>query len=421
MTYQGKKILIVGLGVSGKSATQFLLKRGAHVVGYDAKCAKRIEDQEIIHLKSKGLQVAQDLESIKVEDFDLVVVSPGIPPTHPLYLSAQKQGIEMIGEIELAARSIHHHCIGITGSNGKTTVTTLVTHVLNSSGICAKSLGNVGTPLTSEIDSYDSQDAIFVIELSSFQLETLNSRILNYAIILNLTPNHLDRHLTMEAYASAKSRIKNCLKDGGKFFTDSHTSKKFSSLIGNCHIYDRDIDVNNYDETNQAAAFALCEPLGITKSQFLTALKTYHKPPHRLEFVDKIDDIHYYDDSKATSIDAVLKAVSTLQGNVILIAGGLDKGAPYTPWISAFAGKVKTIFAIGEAAPKIVRDMDQKVPVIVCHSLADAVLCSSKEAKPGDNILLSPGCASYDMFRDYKHRGEEFKRLVKNLKTQNAG
>lgn len=421
MLYQGKNILVIGLGMSGKAAAQHLLKRGGKVFGYDDNIKNIINDQDILKLKNQGLRVAHCLEDIVANNFHLAVVSPGVPPTHKLYQLFLSRGIEIIGEIELAARSITQPCLGITGSNGKTTVTTMVTHVLNSSGICAKALGNVGAPLSLEVDCEHSHDTVFVLELSSFQLETIKTPVLNSALILNITPNHLDRHGSMEEYSKAKIHIKNCLRKNGLFYVNRQTYNSYLPLLHSAKIYDESIDDTNYDLTNQAAAFALCSQWEVTKEQFQTALLTYRRPPHRLQFIDTIEGVNYYNDSKATSIDAVLKAVSTLKGKTILIAGGLDKGAPYTPWITAFKGKVKAICAIGEAAPKIVQDMKGQIPVVILHTLAEAVTRSSELASPGDNILLSPGCASYDMFRDYKHRGEEFERLVKNLKTVSKG
>lgn len=441
---QGKKVLLLGLGVSGRSAAEFLLSRGADLLAVDRNADVLQNNAEVIELKKKGLRTALDSSQIDIGQFDCVVVSPGISQTHPLYIQAKAAQKEILGEIELACRFLKGTFLGITGTNGKTTVTLLVTHVLNQSGRSAQALGNVGTALTSHCGHQSGSDEILVVELSSYQLETMQQRILDAAVLLNVTPDHLDRYSTMDAYAEAKIHIADCLKEGAPFFIEEKCFNEFKHLLSK-HIpktygYSSDCTYHtdlhqlfsgkkiecslpsfyqgkrSHDLENIMAAYALCRTVGVTPKQFLKALETFKKPAHRIEFVCTINGVAYYDDSKGTNIDAVIRAVETMKSKeIILIAGGVDKGSAYSPWIEAFRNKVKQICAIGQAAPKIVKDLAHAIPVECFESLQAAVQYAAKAARKGDIVLLSPGCSSFDMFRDYAHRGQEFQRFVKEL------
>lgn len=434
---QNKKILIVGLGISGRSAANFLLKRGAQVSGVDSNLDLLEQSDQLVKLKSQGLKTFKSNQEIEIRDFALVVVSPGIPPTHPLYQAAQQAGIEVIGEIELACRFIKQTFLGITGTNGKTTVTLLVEHVLQQCGRRARALGNMGIPLTSEFleETGSSSLEIAIVELSSFQLETLHSRIIDAAVVLNVTPDHLDRYESLQKYASAKMHIAACIKSEGVLYLEEKTFQEYGYLLAplkpKIYGYSSNCDVTidtfkgllpsiyterpNHDLENLMAAYALCNQVGITVEQFTEAVLTFQKPPHRIQFVKALAGVSYYNDSKGTNIDAVVRAVDVLKGEIVLIAGGVDKGAPYTPWLEAFAGKVKSICAIGEAALTMQKQLSHQLPVKIFENLEAAVKYAASQAKAGDNVLLSPGCSSYDMFRDYVHRGEEFIRIVKAL------
>lgn len=441
MSFKNQKILILGLGLSGKSAARYLLKRGAHVWGVDQ--SKEIDTQaEICDLKSLGLNVLHEKELPSAKNFDRVVVSPGIPSTHPLYRSALDLGTEILGEVELACRHLTNRCVAITGSNGKTTTTLLVEHALSFSGIPAKAVGNIGIPLTEAVDKVASDDVI-VLELSSWQLETLHSKVIDAGVILNITPNHLDRHLTMENYAAAKFNLKNCLKKGRTLYMGHRCLLEFPHLINeskietygyspSCTYYcDQSAVKKNqsmgfvlpeeyrgkisHDVDNMMAAYALCREMGLSGEQFAASLPSFKKPPHRIEFVKKIKGVAYYDDSKGTNLDAVAKAVASMQGPTILIAGGMHKGAAYTPWLEAFGEKVRCICAIGQAAEQIKSELGAKVCVETFMTLEGALTHAASIAKEGENVLLSPGCSSYDMFTNYEHRGDEFKRIVHAL------
>lgn len=437
---KGKKILVLGLGLSGRSASRFLLDKKAKVFGVDRDIIT-LEHPEIALMKQRGMVALHENEKPSIEDIDLVVVSPGIPPTHFLYQAALKRGLEIIGEVELACRYLKKFFLGITGTNGKTTVSLLVGHILNFSGKSAIVAGNVGIPLTKELSNQNSQ--IIVCELSSYQLETMQTPVIDLGVILNVTPDHLDRYSDMEEYAKAKFRMEGCLKGKGRLYIESSCYERFRYLLKNvkpntygytssCGIhtdlqcifingkerYSLPLSLRNrrsHDLENIMVAFALCQELGVEPEIFDQALKTFKKLPHRIEFVRKVDGISFYDDSKGTNIDAVIRAVESMSGKVILIAGGLDKGASYAPWVSAFEKKVKAIFAIGQAKEKMYKELSHTFPVEICQTLEEAIVFSHSIAKEGDNILLSPGCASFDMFQDYAHRGKEFKKIVHNL------
>lgn len=436
--YQGKRVIVLGLGASGKAAAQYLQKQGAHVFGVD-------RNQEVVDKAAISAQVEDQIQHLA--NFDLMVLSPGIPLTHRLCQMALQSGIEVIGEIELGCRAIANSnpILGITGTNGKTTTTLLIAHILNHAGKKAHALGNVGVPLTQEILSL-KKDEIVVLELSSYQLETLQQRVLTAGVILNVTPDHLDRYGTMEAYAASKFAMEKCLKNADALYIEENTYNKYGYLLNHpdaktygyskqnflhtdlekVFVREREAFVlpaslqgrKNHDLENLLAAYALCRRLNVTPEQFLDALKTFKKPSHRIEWVTDQAGVAYYDDSKGTNVDAVIRAVESLQGNIILIAGGVDKGSSYMPWLAGFTNRVKCICAIGQAAPKIKHELSKYIPVTIFESLEQAVKQAAQIAQAGDNVLLSPGCSSFDMFRDYAHRGQEFQRIVRNMKGE---
>ena len=441
MQLKGKHVLVLGLGISGRSAAEFLLQQGAYVTATDAN-ENSLNGDQLEKLLAMGLKAVVENELRDLSQFSLVIISPGIPGTNSIAMQAKALEIETIGEIELACRFLKGRFLAITGTNGKTTVTLLVNHVLNQCGRKARALGNMGTPLTSEC-LQAADDEILVVELSSYQLETMTSRIIDAGVVLNITPDHLDRYLDMDTYAAAKMRMSDCLKPGSPLYIEHKCFLSYYNLVPSVltktYGYDTSCDIftdetNLYhnrqivsalpvslhgkmchDLENMMAAYALCQHVGISAPQFVEAYASFKKPAHRIEFVKKVGGITYYDDSKGTNIDAVIRAVEMLPGGLVLIAGGVDKGSAYTPWIPAFAGKVKSICAIGRAAEKIKHELSHAIPVELCSSLEDAVHQATKQAQPGDTVLLSPGCSSFDMFRDYIHRGEVFQRVVHEL------
>jgi len=421
------KTLVIGLGKSGRAAYDLLIKEGGQVVGTDDKA------DLLKKLESEGIKVDSHP---RVEEFDQVVISPGIPPTNPLYIKAIELRKEIIGEAELALSRLHQPCIAITGTNGKTTVTLLVEHILKTSGLKARALGNVGTPLTSY--EGDGQE-IMVVELSSFQLELMKTAVVDIGIILNITPDHLDRYTTMEEYAIAKCRLQDLMKSAGNFWVHQSVVQDFNSLLkSNYQTYGSDCkctnwtdrnalragekietilpiryrDLGSHESENVLAAWILCKKFGISSEDFLTGLETFKKPAHRIEFVATLDGVDYFNDSKGTNIDATIKAVEAMTKQIVLIAGGVDKGSSYEPWKKSFTGKVKQVFAIGQAAAKIAEELRPEFEVEIVPTLKDAVEGARRQAKVGETVLLSPGCSSYDMFQDYAQRGDEFKKFV---------
>lgn len=433
----GKKVLVLGLGVSGKSAMSFLLKMGADVTGVDSKKEVLLQP-EVVALKA---HLFHDLDFHDMETIDLLVISPGIPKTHPLYQKALELGIEIIGEIELACRYLKGKCVAITGTNGKTTVTLLVEHILKQAGIHAKALGNMGVPLTSEL-LLDSTIDVYVLELSSYQLETMQAKIIDAAVILNITPDHLDRYDNMDEYAKAKIHIKECLKKEGVLFVEDRCYQEFKPLFQECvpftygyseknwissdlvHLsYQHKIEAmlpselrkKSHDLENTMAAYALCRTLNVSPDLIMSGLTSFKKPSHRIQYVKTLNGIHFYDDSKGTNIDAVIRAVDAVEGPIILIAGGVEKGFPYTSWIKSFKDKVHLVCAIGQARENIKKDLSPHIEVMFFNTLEEATHYAYEKSEPGQTVLLSPGCSSFDMFKDYAHRGKEFQRVVNQL------
>ena len=399
------KALVIGLGISGKAAARLLKKLGAEVTGVDKR------DIELNGVRVLREDVVSDLSS-----FDLVVLSPGVSPDHHLCLEARRLNIELIGEMELACRYLKQPAIGITGTNGKTTVTLMVEHLLRHIGIPARAVGNVGIPLSAQENWRLGE--IAVVEVSSFQLETMQTPIFDQALILNISADHLDRHGSLQGVAEAKFRLQNCLKPDGLFHLSEEITRSWRCLA------QRDIEIfdkfgyredSGHDRENQLAAWALCSKLGMTQDDFSRGLLSFEKPRHRLQFVRELAGVSFYNDSKATNIVATVKAVESIKKDIILLAGGFDKGLSYTAWPTVFKGRVKSVLAFGQTAPKIRSALDGVVEVKEFVALDDALEFSHKIAKAGDTVLLSPGCSSFDQFRDYAHRGEEFIKAVNNL------
>ena len=430
--------LVIGLGVSGQSAAELLMHQGYKVIAVD-KNSEQLKTSEPVHsLAMRGLTILSDQISFPETALNLVVLSPGISDQHPLCRQARKQGVEVIGEIELACRALRNPMLGITGTNGKTTVTLLVAHILNELGIAAHAMGNSGVPLSRAPLSISSEE-IISLELSSYQLETLNTTCLDAAIILNITPDHLDRYADMRAYVAAKMRIFDRVKPGGERWIHENTAREFpfsgAKIYGNsakCDlrrsgsqvIYKEKVafllpkmyeEGFQHDVENIMAAYALCHRFCATGDQFLHALESFKKPPHRLEYVATIAGVEYYDDSKGTNIDAVVRAVESIKRPIVLIAGGVDKQTGYAPWISTFKDRVKGICVIGEAANNINKELSEHYIVKQYSCLKSAVEGAVEMAEQGDAVLLSPGCASTDMFKDYADRGNQFKAIVKAL------
>jgi UDP-N-acetylmuramoylalanine--D-glutamate ligase len=436
------KTLVLGLGVSGIAAARFLLKQGYAILGVDDNYSYLETNETIRDLQTVGMICQRDNVPIDWASIDRVVVSPGIHPKHPIYQAAKIKGVEIVSETELALSYFKKPMVAVTGTNGKTTVTLLAEHILNSVGIKTKALGNVGMALCDYLINPGSE-AAFVVELSSFQLEAMRTPVFNAAVLLNITADHLERYTSMQDYARAKCQLQYLLKDNGLFFVQMQTVREFAHLLplknyqtfgleNGCDLWTdqglikyrekiecimpiRYREMGRHDNENLLAAWSLCRPFSISNEQFCRALETFQKPPHRIEFVREINGVSFFDDSKGTNIDAVIQAAKVMKGPVILIVGGVDKGASYLPWKEQLCGKVKQMIAIGTAAPKIYSELQSYFNIKLAGSLAAAVKVAASDARKGDCVLLSPGCSSYDMFRNYSHRGEEFQRYVHSI------
>lgn len=335
------KYQIIGEGLSAKGAAAFIEKMGDEIV---------------------------------TEHPDIVVISPGYPLSHPVAVEGRRSGAEIIGEMELGMRYVQNRCLAITGTNGKTTSTLLTTHVLNVTGTKAKAVGNIGIPLCSYLLDPDPSE-VLVVEVSSFQIETMKTPIFAAGGITNITPDHLDRYGSYAEYVAMKHRLSHFVK--GPFYQGDDLPFYLSGLSRTC-----------FDEASQ----------------------TFVRPPHRIEHIKTVDGISFYNDSKGTNVDAVCFAVKALPQPLILIVGGRDKGASYEVWNPLFENKVKRVLAIGEAAEKIQREL--KMDVEIVGTLENAFKRSLEYAREGDAVLLSPGCSSFDQFKNYEERGQVFKRLV---------
>lgn len=427
------KAAVFGLGKTGLSACRFLKKEGYEVIASD--------DKQTLAPEGSRFLSKDALEEI-LHELDFLLVSPGIAPSNPLVVSALSKGVEVFCDIELGFRKIEKsllHICGITGSNGKTTTTLLTSHFLKAAQIENRTVGNIGTPLLDELQSCNH----LVCELSSFQLETTKSRALDIACILNITPNHLDRHITIEAYAKAKARIALCLKERGEFWVQESASQAFSferfhlrfGFNPSCDLYSDGKSLIRFgkneaelpsllqgkvshDVENFLAAYAIARYYGVAAEVITASYETFIKPNHRIQFIRTHNEISYYDDSKATSVDAVLSAVRSLKnskGKIVLIAGGVHKGHPYDAWKDAFQDTVRFLVLIGQAASFIEKDLGSNFPIQHAKTLEEAVQKAMQVSQAQDIVLLSPGCSSYDMFSSFEERGLAFQGFVKNL------
>lgn len=402
-----KKILVLGLGKSGLASAEFLLKKGYKVVGVDTKAITTALPIEF-HLE-KNYRAA--------DIFEFAVISPGVSPEHRMIVDLKKRNIPIVGEVSLATQFIRQPMIGITGTNGKTSVTSIVTHVLNRCGIPARAVGNIGSPLI----QYALQETgeILVIELSSYQLETLTAKCLDLGVILNITPDHLDRYPGFLAYAKTKLHLQNCVKERGTLYLSRDSKKRFSSFLigGNLIEFDAHtkIRISGFVPSNLSAAFAICSHFSIPKNRFIDSLSFFEAPKHRLEFVRELNQIHFYNDSKATNMDAVRMAVEVLDRKIWLLAGGISKGQSFTAWSWQLKTWLQGIYVFGACSKQLFLELSNYIPVRVTATLKEAVWQAYGSAKPGDTILLSPGCSSFDQFQNYEHRGDLFKKIVEEL------
>ena len=443
MKYDGRAALIVGLGESGKAAARFLASRGARIAITDS----RTQDQLAAALAELGdLDLELYLGGHPDEAFegrDLIVPSPGVSWTMPQLEAARAAGVTVMGELEIAAGELRGRVIGVTGSNGKTTTTALIGHILAGAGFKTVVAGNIGTPVLAIADDSSGEQRT-VLELSSFQLEAMRTFRCHIGACLNVTPDHLDRHGSFESYALAKKRLFEAQRpeDAAVLNADDPTCRAWGGEVwSRVHWFSRKRPVEPgawasegliyrdgtplsdvhlpirgaHNLENALAAAAVCALAGATDAQIERGLHSFQAVEHRLELVRRLHDVDYYNDSKATNVDATVKAIEAFEGGLWIILGGRDKNSDYTTLAGPLTGKVREALLIGEAAHKILRQLEGRVPLRECGALERAVRYAREHAVAGDTVLLSPACASFDQFQSYGHRGREFKRIVAEL------
>lgn len=450
---RGKRVLAVGLARTGIATALFCAARGARMTATDTRSESEI-GEAVTKLRQAGVRL--ELGSHQEQTFlaqDLIVPSPGVPVDEPHLHAARAKGITIWSEIELAYRFLAGRMIGITGSNGKTTTTSLVEHILKTAGMKTVLAGNIGTPLIGCVEKID-KDTWTVVELSSFQLELIDTFRPDVSVFLNLTPDHLDRHRTMEAYAAAKARVfeNQTGADAAVLNADDAATVPYAPSIPRVYWFSRkkcvtqgafvqgkeivfrqggadqtilaleDIPLaGTHNVENVLAAVAAARLAGASAGAIARGVRSFAGVEHRLEFVAEIDGVRYYNDSKATNVDATLKALDAFPGRILIILGGKDKGSDYTVLQKPLREKAILALLIGAAAEKIEKQVSGSVALERAGTLEHAVEAASHAAQPGDVVLLAPACASFDQFQNYEHRGRVFKELVKQLERHSAG
>ncbi len=403
---KGKRVLVVGLARTGVATALFCAERGARVAATDTRSADELGDC-VSKLRDAGVQLQLGGYSDAIlHGQELVVPSPGVPADAPLLIHARDLKITVWSEIELASWFLHGRLIGITGSNGKTTTTTLVDHILRHAGFATVLAGNIGTPLIAQANK-TAEGTVTVAELSSFQLELIETFRPSIAVLLNLTPDHLDRHKTFSAYAAAKARIfENQIEEDAAILNlDDAASREIVPSRPQVFWFSRKTNV-------EQGAFV---SNGKLSPQIAEAVHSFAGVEHRIEFVAEIHGARYYNDSKATNVDATLKALEAFPGRIIVILGGKDKASDYSPLRELLRERTILALLIGSVAEKIERQIAGSVAIERAGTLERAVQIATCTAQPGDVVLLAPACASFDQFQNYEHRGRVFKELVRQL------
>ena len=449
---RGRNILVVGLARTGISTARFLKERGAIVAATDILPAHQIKG--IDDLRSNGIEVETGGHSIKhFLNANLIILSPGVPPDIEPLKEARKKGVEIISEVELAFNFIKEPIVAIAGTNGKTTTTSLIGRILEADGNKVFVGGNIGLPLIEYVAS--NQSAIggadyLVVEVSSFQLEGIRKFKPHVAILLNITEDHLDRYASFDEYASVKFRLFENMEEGDVAivnFDDAFINSKLkiqnsklkvipfsSSKILEEGVCYNDNSINYsvggvkesyptanfklkgiHNIENIMASIAAAKACGVSRDVILKTIEEFKGLPHRMELIREINGTSYYNDSKGTNIGALQKSLEGLNAPVILIAGGKDKGGDYRVLNDLIKNKVRYLILLGEAKNKIRDAFKGLTDIVTVESLKEAVDIASNKAEKGDVVLLSPACSSFDMFKDYKERGEVFRRLVETI------
>lgn len=446
-----RRVLIVGLKRSGLAATKFCAALGARIAISDTAQREALQ-AEIDSLRD--LEIELEIGGHKEETFlkrDLIVVSPGVPLSIAPLQAARKKGIEIVSEVELASRFLKGKIVAITGSNGKTTSTALAGEVLRAAGFPVQVGGNIGTPLISLVET-STVETINVVEVSSFQLEAIPTFRPDIGVVLNVTPDHLDRYSSFEEYTLFKQALfKNqTSQQWAVLNAEDPVTKRFASKLKSrvwwfslhtplnegCFLHGHEIQVayggatipvipraeipllGAHNIENCLAVVSAAAILGADYRSVAQAMREFPGVEHRLEYVAEIGGVKFYNDSKATNVDATLKALESFEKNIILILGGKDKGSDYTVMGSLLRSRVKQVLLIGAATEKIERQLAGIVATRRCETLQHAVETTPGFSQAGDIVLLAPACASFDQFENYEHRGRVFKKLVQSLKER---
>jgi UDP-N-acetylmuramoylalanine--D-glutamate ligase len=450
---RGKRVLVVGLARTGIATALFCAKHGASVTASDSRNEKEI-GETVAALRAAGvtLELGGHHEKTFLEQ-ELIVPSPGVPADAPMLKAARSKGVTIWSEIELADYFLNGKLIGITGSNGKTTTTSLIEHILRNEGFSTVLAGNIGMPMIAHVED-TRDDTVTVVELSSFQLELTEKFRPNISVFLNLTPDHLDRHHTLEEYGAAKARIFRCQteSDAAILNADDPTTMVLAPQRPHVYWFSRkqrvaqgaylrgeeivfrndgaeeivlkrsDIPLaGGHNLENVLAAVAATRLAGADCAAIAKGIRSFSGVEHRLEFVSEISGVRYYNDSKATNVDATLKALDAFPGRIIVILGGKDKGSDYTVLQGPLKEKAALALLIGAASEKIEKQIEGSVAIKRAGTMERAVEIASHTAKPGSIVLLAPACASFDQFENYEHRGRVFKELVRQLERHAAG
>ena len=449
---RGKRVLVVGLARTGVATALFCAARKAVVTATDSRTENEIGDS-IAPLRVAGVKLELGgHQEISFLEQDLIVPSPGVPADAPLLQAARARGATIWSEVELAGRFLNGRLIGITGSNGKTTTTSLIEHILRNAGFTTILAGNIGTPLIARVEE-TSDKTITVAELSSFQLELIDSFRPNISVFLNLTADHLDRHHTLEEYGRAKARIfeNQTEADCAVLNADDPATTPLAPakprvywfsrkqrVAQGAFVRDHDIVFRQDGEEepvlklgdiplagahnleNVLAAVAATRLAGAAAAAIAKGVRSFAGVEHRLEFTAEIGGVRYYNDSKATNVDATLKALDAFPGRILIILGGKDKGSDYTVLQKPLREKAILALLIGAAADKIEKQITGSVAIERAGTIERAVEIASHAARSGDVVLLAPACASFDQFQNYEHRGRVFKDLVHQLERQAA-
>lgn len=449
MQTRGKRFTVLGAGKSGLASVRLLVRKRAKVFLSDAASKKKNADA-VKELEALGVEYEFGDNTHRVLEADMIVISPGVPHDAPILQLAREKNIPIIGEIELAYEFALYPVVAITGTNGKTTTTSLTGEIFRQAGWNVAVAGNIGTAFADVVEQDLGERGIFVLEISSFQLDTIKSFRPKVSALLNITPDHLDRYKNYESYIQSKFRIAENQRGHDSFIYnyDDDVVRSFAETVSfrsygfslkqqlkSGSYLDGDsvmtaigrerevlIDRNTigipgpHNLMNAMAAALIAKAMGVESASIRKTLETFKGVEHRVEFVRELRGVKYYNDSKATNVDAMYYALQSFREPIVLIAGGKDKGNDYEAVKELVQKHVKAIVTIGDGAEKIKSYFGKMKPIVEAgHSMEKAVSLAAAQAEKGDVVLLSPACASFDMFNNYEHRGNVFKDLVNGL------